>query len=147
MQAWITSRKGVTSDAAEMAAEPRWEMWKGRLRPYRELREGDELWWYDSIPKVKALVWRSRVASVTSFPYSSVAEAAERLDPFFPGGIDRGDPYLVGKPPKGYALGFKLTDLERVFAPKPSTIPKFSQSGWEPGDRPEIAGWLRAARA
>lgn len=86
-------------------------------------------------------MWRSRVLDVTTFAYRSLMEAPDRLDAFFPGGIGRGDDYLAGKPGVGYCIGYRISDLERVFIAKPADV-RFSHNGWEHGARHEIQRWL-----
>ena len=56
----VTSRGFSLPDSqTEMSDELWFNLWQSRLWPYYELREGDELYWYES--PSKAIVWRTRV--------------------------------------------------------------------------------------
>jgi hypothetical protein len=139
--AHVTSRGFGLPDSKVRMSDGMWfNLWQMRLWPFHEIRAGDELYWYET--PSKAIVWRTRIHQVESFSYSSLQKALDVMDDRFGVDIDRSQEYLVGKPPAGFCLGYRVDALERVFWPKPPTIPKFSQQGWERGSRPEIAEWI-----
>jgi hypothetical protein len=115
-------------------------LWQMRLWPYYELQPGDDLYWYES--PSKAIVWSTRVQQVEAFPYSSLKKALDVMDDRFAVSIDRTQEYLDHKPNEGYCLAYRVEALKRLHLPKPGSVSKFSQQGWERGSRPEIATWI-----
>lgn len=138
--AFVTSRGfRLPASADEMGADVWFSLWRYRLWPYEELREGDDLYWYET--PSKRIVWRTRVAQVDAFPYESLDAAVDHIDDAFGIETDTEQPYLQGKPQAGYCLAYRVEALERLDLPKPDDL-SFNQQGWERGSRPEIAAWL-----
>jgi hypothetical protein len=123
-----------------MSDEMWFNLWQKRLWPYHELQPGDDLYWYES--PTKAIVWKTRVVQVEAFPYQALSEALKVMERRFGVKIDRLQPYLHGKPEEGFCLAYRVEALESLFLPKPPSISKFNQQGWERGTRPEVAAWL-----
>lgn len=138
--AFVTSRGfRLPASADEMEADVWFSLWRYRLWPYEELREGDDLYWYET--PSKRIVWRTRVAQVDAFPYESLDAVVDHIDDAFGIETDTEQPYLQGKPQAGYCLAYRVEALERLDLPKPDGL-SFNQQGWERGSRPEIAAWL-----
>jgi hypothetical protein len=135
----VTSRGFRLPESPDDMGAVWFSLWRNRLWPYEQLREGDDLYWYET--PTKRLVWRSRVTRVDAFPYTSVDAALDRIDEGFGVETDRKQPYVDGKPDEGYCLAYRVEALERLDLPKPDDV-SFNQQGWERGDRPEIAAWL-----
>jgi len=112
-------------------------MWAIALWPYRELKAGDLLCWYESW--TKAIVWATRVTRVESFQYENKAEAAARLVGLF--GKFEKEGYFNDAPSKGFCLAYKVTALERLHVVKPSDY-KFPQQGWLRADEAVARTWL-----
>jgi hypothetical protein len=138
--AFVTSRGFYLPESPEqMAADVWFSLWRNRLWPYDELREGEDLYWYET--PSKRIVWRSRVAQVNAFPYESLDAAVDRIDDAFGIETDTEQLYLQGKPQVGYCLAYRVEALKRLDLPKPDDV-RCNQQGWERGSRPEIAAWL-----
>lgn len=140
--ALVTSRGFLLPEFPDEMEDVWFSLWRNRLWPYEELREGDDLYWYET--PTKRIVWRTRVAQVDASPYNSLDAALDRIDDQFGVAIDRAQRYLDDKPQEGYCLAYRVEALERLDLPRPEDV-TFNQQGWERGDRPEIAAWLRQA--
>ena len=137
---YVTSRGFRLPESPEEMGDVWFSLWRNRLWPYDELQVGDELCWYES--PSKRVVWRTQVTQVDSYSYDSLGSALDRIDEQFDVDVDREQRYLRGKPDVGYCLAYRVEAVERLDLPKPDEV-RFNQQGWERGDRPEIAAWLR----
>ena len=135
---YIISRGFRLPDSAvELEQRLFFNLWRSQLWPYRELSEGDVLYWYET-PTAK-IVWKSRVDRVQKFPYQTKAEVVETLRKG--GGNVSTDPYFVKASPTGFCLAYKVSAAEQVQLPKPNGF-QFPQQGWLKVD-PEISKtWL-----
>jgi len=124
---FITSRGfALPTDAAEMGKNLWFNMWQRRLWPYKELDEGDTLYWYDT--KEQAIVWRSRVVQVERFEYANKDDVRKRFQASF-GLDDLNDAYFDKSKDQGYCLAYKVDSLARLDVPKPAEF-KFPMEGW-----------------
>ncbi len=124
---FITSRGyALPTDADDMAHNLWFNMWQRRLWPYKELVEGDTLYWYDT--KEQAIVWRSRVARVERFEYADKNDVRNKFQVSF-GLDDLSDPYFDKAKDQGYCLVYKVDSLVRLNVPKPADF-KFPMEGW-----------------
>lgn len=124
---FVTSRGYVLpATPEEMEASPWFNLWQRRLWPYRELSQGDTLYWYDATEQ--AVVWASRVTWVTRFEYGSKDEVRERLRAEFDD-PSLAHPYLDRAADQGYCLAYRVDQVRRVRVPKPDGY-RFPQEGW-----------------
>jgi 5-methylcytosine-specific restriction enzyme A len=124
---FITSRGfPLPVDPDEMAENLWFNMWQRRLWPYKELEDGDTLYWYDT--NDQAIVWRSRVIQVERFEYTSKDQVRKQFQTAF-GIKDLDDPYFDKAKDEGYCLAYKVDSLVRVNLPRPAEI-KFPMEGW-----------------
>ena len=137
---FVTSRGfALPTDAGEMADKLWFNMWLYRLWPYKELHEGDTLYWYDSTEQ--AIVWRSRVAQVERFEYANKTEVHTRFETVF-GVTGLSEPYFDKAKDKGYCLAYKLDSLVRLNVLKPAEF-KFPMEGWLRCSEVDTAEWLK----
>lgn len=152
---FITSRGfALPTDSGEMGENLWFNMWQRRLWPYKELDEGDTLYWYDT--KEQAIVWRSRVAQVERFEYANKNEVRKKFQVSF-GLDDLNDPYFDKAKDQGYCLAYKVDSLVRLDVPKPADFLVFycglqkwdSASGWRNDCRPALylAGYFEVVIA
>lgn len=124
---YITSRGfRLPESDDEMAGEFWFNMWRSKQWPYKELKPGDLLYWYE--PPSKAIVWRTEITEVTRFEYEDKAVAGRLLEERF-GEFDKSQAYFLNAPSEGYCLAFKVLPVERVDYPKPEGF-KFPYLGW-----------------
>ena len=139
-EGFITSRGyPLPTDTGEMASNLWFNMWQRRLWPYKELKEGETLYWYDT--KEQAIVWRSRVAQVERFEYTSKDEVRKRFEAAF-GVTGLIDPYFDKAKDGGYCIAYKLDSLVRLDVPKPADL-KFPMEGWLRCSDEGAAEWLK----
>ena len=125
MATYVTSKKfRLPEKPDEFTNEPWYNMWSKKLWPYKELKVGDTLYWYES-PK-KCIVWRSRVVNVQQFPYQSKEEVKQKLQMT---ADQAAKPYFVEAPESGYCVHYEVEELEQVNLPKPKDF-SFPQQGW-----------------
>lgn len=137
---FITSRGfALPTDVGEMGENLWFNMWQRRLWPYKELDEGDTLYWYDT--KEQAIVWRSRVAQVERFEYANKDEVRKRFQVSF-GLDDLNDPYFDKAKDQGYCLAYKVDSLLRLDVPKPADF-KFPMEGWLRCSDEDAVDWLK----
>ena len=77
----------IPTHKSEMDDQFWFNLWSKKLWPYREVEQGDGLYWYK--PPTKAIVWRTQVTEIACFPYDAVTSALDRLDQMFGGRLDR----------------------------------------------------------
>ncbi len=67
-QCWVTSRglDRLPADRQGMLEAVWFNLWRPRLRPYRELQAGDTVFFYD--PQGAQVHWRTRVSQVLAQP-------------------------------------------------------------------------------
>lgn len=124
---YVTSRSfRLPESEQEMADEFWFNMWRTRQWPYKELKAGDWLYWYES--PGKSIVWRTTVTEVERFDYTDKSAAANALEAKF-GEFDKSQAYLEHAPSEGYCLAYKVLPAERVDYPKPEGF-RFPQLGW-----------------
>jgi hypothetical protein len=124
---YITSRGfRLPESDEEMSGEFWFNMWQAKQWPYKELKTGDLLYWYE--PPSKAIVWRTEVTEVIKFEYEDKAFAGRTLEERF-GEFNESQAYFLNAPPKGYCLAFKVLPVERMDYPKPDGF-KFPYLGW-----------------
>jgi hypothetical protein len=141
---FITSRGyALPTSPDEMGASLWFNMWQRRLWPYKELGEGDTLYWYDT--KEQAIVWRSRVAKVERFEYANKGEVVKRFKRSF-GVDDSYDPYFDKAKDQGYCLAYKVHSLDRLDVPKPAEF-RFPMDGWLRCSDDKATDWLRSLSA
>jgi hypothetical protein len=137
---FITSRGfALPTDAGEMDEKLWFNMWQRRLWPYKELDEGDTLYWYDT--KELAIVWRSRVVQVERFEYANKDQVLKRFQVSF-GLDDLNDAYFDKAKDQGYCLAYKVDSLARLDVPKPAEF-KFPMEGWLRCSDDDAAAWLK----
>jgi hypothetical protein len=137
---FITSRGfALPTDAGEMTENLWFNLWQRRLWPYKELDEGDTLYWYDT--KEQAIVWRSRVAQVERFEYANKDEVRERFQVSF-GLADFNDPYFDKAKNQGYCIAYKVDSLVRLNVSKPAEF-NFPMEGWLRCSDEDATDWLK----
>lgn len=137
---FVTSRPfPLPTDAAGMADKLWFNMWERRLWPYKELEEGDTLYWYDTTEQ--AIVWRSRVTQVERFEYASKEEVRKRFQVAF-GENNLNDPYFDAASNQGYCIAYKVDSLVRLTVPKPADY-RFPQGGWLRCSDEDANEWLK----
>jgi hypothetical protein len=137
---FITSRGfALPTDSGEMGEKLWFNMWQRRLWPYKELDEGDTLYWYDT--KEKAIVWRSRVVQVERFEYANKDEVRKRFHVSF-GLDDLNDPYFDKAKDQGYCLAYMVDSLVRLDVPKPADF-NFPMEGWLRCGDEDAVDWLK----
>jgi len=137
---YITSRGFTLPESPEeFAAELRFNLWRKKLWPYRDLIPRDILYWYES--PSRCIVWKSRVVDVDRFSYNSRKEVQVRLEARY-GEFDTTQPYFVESPEQGYCLAWRVVPIERVRLPKPTDL-RFPQQGWLRIDDNIASRWLK----
>lgn len=136
---YIVSRGDVPNSAQEMEKYFWFSMWNRRFWPYRGLKVGDVLYWYET--KSKRIVWKSCVTKIDKFPYASKEMVAFRLKNSF-SLFDYKDEHFVSAAPKGFCLAWKVSDLEKVSFQKPSSYERFPRLGWLNGKEKIARQWL-----
>lgn len=130
---FITS-KGVAlpKDQEGIETEEWFNIWEKRNFPYKELLEGDILYWFDTIQQ--QLVWKTRVVQVERFPYGDKNELYKKYHNSMT--LD----YFKSRPEKGYFLHYRVQVIEKLNIPKPKY--SFSQLGWERMDEENYKRWF-----
>jgi len=109
-----------------------WSLWQSRLRPYRDLSSGDQLWTVEKHSGYRRLAWRTQVHKVVALPYTSLGYAAEIVEDVF--GVPHRDflnhPYTAGKRDSdGFLLAARFAPVTRINLPLPTEI-RLDQMGW-----------------
>lgn len=128
---FITS-KGISlpKTVAEMEATEWFNMWGKRNFPYRELLEGDVIYWLDT--KRKRLTWKTEVIKVERYPYSNKAEIWKRYH------HSMKESYYAERADSGYFLHYQVRVLDQVDILQPKF--DFDQLGWERMDHKKWFG-------
>jgi hypothetical protein len=143
-EGFVTSRGfALPTNPVEMANNLWFNMWQRRLWPYKELDEGDTLYWYDT--KDQAIVWRSRVHKVERFEYANKDDVKRRFQAAF-GVADLNDPYFDKAKDRGFCLAYKVDSLVRLDVPKRTEF-KFPMEGWLRCSDEDAAEWLKNLRS
>jgi hypothetical protein len=136
---FITSRGYAIPEDWEKFRQAFWfNMWQKRMWAYKEVSEGDVLYWYDS--KSQRIVWKSKITKLDRFEYSTKQELRDRLiknfdeDPV-------NDPYYAEKSESGYCIAFKVDPLEKIDLQKPDGF-NFPQGGWLRGSDSIAEQWV-----
>jgi hypothetical protein len=128
---WVTSRglDVLPHDRDAMQTSVWFNMWTRRFRPYRELRDGDVVFFYD--PPSRRVIWRTVATKVHRTEYTSKAAAARWLAGSFGGpvGSFTSSPYFQQAPPAGYLLAWTNDQVDPVDLHKPE-VRRFPQLGW-----------------
>jgi len=124
---YITSRsRALPETSKEMADAIRFNMWAVRIWPYREVMEGDLLYWHES--PSQRIVWKTRITKIQRFAYKNKAEAVEQLEKSW--GIDPGsEPYFQAAPSKGYCLVYSVSPISKLDLKKPAGL-QMPRQGW-----------------
>ena len=101
-------------------------MWQKKQWPYKELKEGDTLYWYES--PSQSVVWRTVVSEVERLEYEDKELVWHFLQERF-GEFDTAQSYYLSAPSKGYCLAYKVLPLEKVNYEKPENF-SFPYLGW-----------------
>lgn len=140
--AFVTSRSFNLPDAPDdLKGAVYFNLWERKRWPYEEVQSGAVVYWYET--RRQWIRWKTTLDLVEAFPYRSLKAAFDGIEDRFGEEVDRRQPYVVGKPKAGFCLAYRISRPTRVDLPKPEGV-RFSQLGWERGDRPDIAEWLRA---
>lgn len=124
---FVTSRGfPLPATLEEMEARSWFNLWQNRQWPYREVEEGNTLYWFDTAER--AVVWESRIGRLLTFSYQTLDDARQRLRTFF-GKPDLTDPYLDDATGHGYGVAYTVERLRRVQVPAPDAF-RFPQLGW-----------------
>ena len=128
---WVTSRglDVLPHDRDAIQTSVWFNMWTRRFRPYRELRDGDVVFFYD--PPSRRVIWRTVATKVQRTEYTSKAAAARWLAGSFGGpvGSFTSSPYFQQAPPAGYLLAWTNDQVDSVDLHKPE-VRRFPQLGW-----------------
>jgi hypothetical protein len=136
----VTSRSFNLPDRpTDMNGSVFFNLWERKRWPYDEVQSGSTVYWYET--RKQWIRWKTKIAQVEAVPYDRLDDAIEEIEDRFGTTVDRTQPYVVGKPNKGFCLAYRVADAQRVDLPKPEGT-LFSQLGWERGDRPEIEAWI-----
>jgi hypothetical protein len=136
---FVTSRSfALPTDAEEMVERLWFNMWQPRLWPYRELKVGDWLYWYD--PTKQAIVWQSLVSRVERFEFNDKFEVRRRLRSLF--GVDVStDPYFKTTTDRGHCLAYEVDSLVACNLAKPAKF-RLPHLGWLRGSDVIVREWL-----
>lgn len=136
---FITSRGYAIPEDWEKFQQAFWfNMLQKRMWAYKEVSEGDVLYWYDS--KSQRIVWKSKITKLDRFEYSTKEEFRGRLiEKFDEDPVN--DPYYAEKSESGYCIAFKVDPLEKLDLEKPDGF-KFPQGGWLRGSDPNAEQWV-----
>lgn len=135
---FITSRKNLPNENGEMVGILWFNMWKYQLFPYKELKKGDLLYFYES--QTKSIVWKTKVIDAYRFPYNKKDAVKNRLKKKF-GEFDDKQSYFVTRPSKGFCLAYKVKPIKKLELPKPKGI-KFPRQGWLRVNKKIALQWL-----
>lgn len=129
---YITSRAYSLPNSLKQMNESVWfNMWRRKFWPYKDVFEGDVLYWYES--KAKRLVWETRIDRLEKFRYPDKRLAARTIENKV-GPVDRDAPYYVKAPDKGFCIAFKVSPIRRIDTSKAFRA-RFPQLGWtRPGE-------------
>lgn len=117
-------------------------MWKPKFWPYKELKVGDIIYWYESISK--QIVWKSRVTKIDRFEYANKEEVVRRLRNTF-SSFDSSDDYINKAKSQGFCLAWRVSELNPLSLPKPTSV-RFSRLGWEKTNNKNVKAWLTPSR-
>ena len=130
-QRWVTSRglDGLPTDRQAMLDAVWFNMWRARLRPYRELGAGDTVFFYD--PSSRRVRWQTRVSRVFTDTYESKTAAARVMARTFGGSQAgfTGSAYFQQALPAGHLLARTNDEVVPVDLAKPEGV-RFPQQGW-----------------
>ncbi|MCX7608456.1 MAG: hypothetical protein N2049_04465 [Anaerolineales bacterium] len=136
---YITSRRFILPKSKDEFSNYFWfNLWRIKLWPYRELTNGDILYWYES--PTRCIIWKSFVVDVDKFFYSSYKALQERLEVRF-GELDADQSYVLKSPEQGYCLVWRAVPLQKVRLPKPADL-RFPAQGWLRVDNDIASRWL-----
>ena len=138
-KSFVTSRGySIPTDWTNFQQAFWFNMWQRRVWPFKEVSQGDLLYWYDS--KSQKIVWKSEVTKLERYEYTTKEELREKLLGEF-GEDPATDPYYADKSEAGYCIAFKVNPIEQLDLQKPDNF-RFSQGGWQRGSEPKIKQWL-----
>lgn len=129
-------RFGESSE--EVSKQVAYNLWKQKRLPWNELVSGDTVYWYET--PTKRVAWRSRIADVKRFKYTSKEEVHDNLAKWF-GDFDVTDQYFVEAPESGFCLAYKHDELVRIVIPKPPPDFNFPRQGWCKADDASLQKW------
>ncbi len=130
---YITSRSfQLPSDSKEFEEHDWFNMWQNQLFPYKELLEGDTLYWYDSTQK--RIVWKTKVSKIVKFPYDSKSEIIKNFKDV------SNQAYFEQAKDKGYFISYKVKVESKVAYEKPDGF-RFPMTGWIKLDKEKSALW------
>ena len=124
---FITSRGfPLPPTPQEMEARAWFNLWQNRQWPYREVKEGDTLYWFGTAER--AVMWESRIGRLLTFSYQTPDDARQRLRAFF-GQPALTDPYLDAAAGRGHGMAYTVERVRRVSVPAPDDF-RLPQLGW-----------------
>jgi len=131
---YIISRGFSLPDSERELENSDWfNMWANQLFPYKELVEGDILYWYDSTQE--AIVWKSRVVKIIRFPYNSKQEIIDKFKDVSE--IE----YFQTRAEKGFFINYRVKVIDKLHIQKPQNF-KFPQLGWFRVEKDLASTWL-----
>lgn len=114
---FVTSRPfSLPTSEQEMVSRIWYNLWKTQQWPYRELHEGDTLYFFDTTEQ--AIVWKSRVCTTDRFEYESKEAVRQRIQELrFQNALglaDLANTYFDAASEYGYFLAFRRRTLSRI---------------------------------
>jgi len=136
---YITSRGFRLPQTKEELESRVWfSLWKTEQWPYRELIQGDRLYWYES--PTKRVVWESSIKDLDRLQYADKQDLADRLRSRF-GDFDENEPYFREAPDEGYCIAYRVAAIKKLSRPKPKEI-EMPRLGWLRVDEHIARTWL-----
>jgi hypothetical protein len=132
MEFIISKGRGLPKDKFGMESELWFSMWEKRNFPYKELLNGDILYWLDT--KEKRLVWKTEVLNVIRYKYSDKNNIERKYKD------SMSKRYFESRPDQGYFLQYEVKVVEKIDVPKPAY--KFNQLAWERIDNENSKRWF-----
>lgn len=130
---YITSRSfKLPTDSKEFEEHDWFNMWQNQLFPYKELLEGDTLYWYDSVQK--RIVWKTKISKIVKFPYDSKSEIIKNFKDV------SNQAYFEQAKDKGYFISYKVKVEAKVAYEKPKDF-RFPMTGWVKLDEEKHEKW------
>lgn len=130
---YITSRSfQLPTDSKEFEEHDWFNMWQNQLFPYKELLEGDILYWYDSTKK--KIIWKTKVVKIVKFPYDSKKDIIRNFKDV------SNQAYFDQAKDKGYFISYKVKVENQVAYEKPAGF-RFPMTGWIKLDDKNSTEW------
>jgi len=133
---YIVSRNYVI-DQEVLKTNIFYQIWKNKLFPYKDLKIGDIIYWYDR--QTNKINYKVKVIKLHKFEYKTRQELKNNIYNFFK--RIQGEDYLKVKASKGVGICFRVEVIKKVNFYRPSGI-HLPQLGWLKVDNEIKESWL-----